>query len=168
MSRIDPMTMLIDQYNWQREHLVSTLDGLSEADMRRSHVRSGWTPLQVVHHLLHDVERFWFRGVIAGEPDFIASELPNGWRMDDAVLTADVMAMYREECAHSNEILRSRAFDAAPAWWPDDEAMGAPMTSIYKAVLHAFTDTTVHAGQLDIVRESIDGHQWLVLDNSFD
>jgi hypothetical protein len=30
-------------------------------------------------------------------------------------------------------------------------------------MLHVITETCLHAGHLDAVRELIDGHQWLVL-----
>jgi hypothetical protein len=30
--------------------------------------------------------------------------------------------------------------------------------------MHVITETATHAGQLDVVRESIDGKTWLVLD----
>ena len=52
----------------QREHVLGILDGLDEASLRRPVLPSGWSCLGLVQHLAVDVERFWFRGVVAGEP----------------------------------------------------------------------------------------------------
>jgi hypothetical protein len=49
----------------QRRSALAVLDGLSEADARRSVVPSGWTPLSLAVHL-GGVERHWF-GSIARE-----------------------------------------------------------------------------------------------------
>lgn len=48
---------------------------LPPAARRRSYVRSGWTPRGLVRHLGLDVERVWFRAVMAGED----VELPEGY-----------------------------------------------------------------------------------------
>ena len=45
--------------------------------------------------------------------------------------------------------------------WPD--FLGSRETA-EEIVLHVITETATHAGQLDVVRESIDGKTWLVLD----
>ena len=51
----------------QRDHVLGILEGLSEEDLRRPMLPSQWTCAGLVHHLAIDVERFWFRAVIAGE-----------------------------------------------------------------------------------------------------
>ncbi len=49
-----------------REHILGALDGLSDEDLRRAVLPSGWTCLGLMHHLALDVERFWFRNVMSG------------------------------------------------------------------------------------------------------
>jgi len=51
----------------QRHHVLGVLEGLSEEDLRRPMLPSQWTCAGLVHHLAIDVERFWFRAVVAGE-----------------------------------------------------------------------------------------------------
>jgi hypothetical protein len=38
-----------------------------------------------------------------------------------------------------------------------------PSRPLHETILHVLTETASHAGHLDIARELIDGHQWLVL-----
>ncbi len=47
----------------QREHVLGVLEGLSEEDLRRLVLPSGWSCLALLRHLTLDVERFWFAGV---------------------------------------------------------------------------------------------------------
>ena len=37
------------------------------------------------------------------------------------------------------------------------------MNSLREIILHTMTETACHTGHLDVVRELIDGRQWLVL-----
>ena len=64
----DETQALLTSLNAQREHVLGALDGLSEDVLRRALLPSGWTPLGMVQHLALDVERFWFRCAVAGEP----------------------------------------------------------------------------------------------------
>src|SRR5258708_37892060 len=59
---------LLESLTDQRQHVLGILEGLSEEDLRRPVLPSGGTCLGLVHHLALDVERFWFRAVMAGEP----------------------------------------------------------------------------------------------------
>ncbi|MFB7715796.1 DUF664 domain-containing protein, partial [Streptomyces sp. NPDC056105] len=64
-AELDALKGALDR---QREHVVGILAGLSEEDLRRPVLPSGWSCLALLRHLTLDVERFWFSGVIAGEP----------------------------------------------------------------------------------------------------
>ncbi len=59
---------LLEWLSDQRAHVLGVLKGLSEEDLRRPVLPSGWTCLALVRHLAVDDERFWFRAVAAGEP----------------------------------------------------------------------------------------------------
>ena len=64
----------------QRNHVLGILEGLSEEDLRRPILLSQWTCAGLVHHLAIDVERFWFRAVVAGEP-MPDDEADNAWQV---------------------------------------------------------------------------------------
>ena len=61
------VSALLSSLTDQRSHVVGILEGLPEEALRRPVLPSGWTCLGLVRHLTLDVERFWFRAVVAGE-----------------------------------------------------------------------------------------------------
>src|ERR1700678_1062907 len=57
---------LLEWLDDQRGHVLGVLKGLSEENLRRPVLPSGWSCLALVQHLAVDDERFWFHGVAAG------------------------------------------------------------------------------------------------------
>ena len=51
----DETQALLMSLSAQREHVLGTLDGLSEDALRRPLLPSGWTPLGMVRHLTLEV-----------------------------------------------------------------------------------------------------------------
>lgn len=152
---------LLGSLAWKRSHILEALEGLDEAALNRVHVASGWTPLDLVRHLTIDVERYWFRAVMAGEPEAVAFAAGDnsGWRLGTPRTYADVVAAYRAETAHSDRILSALEPHAAPRW-PEGAGGHTDLTSV---ITHVLVDTATHAGHLDILREGIDGKQFLVV-----
>jgi hypothetical protein len=153
---------LRDWLGYQREHVLGILEGLSEDDLRRPVLPSGWTCLGLVNHLALDVERFWFRAVAAGEQ----VELGDGdaaWRVGPDVPAQAVFELYRRETALADAVISTTPLDAAPAWWPAEIFPGLPPRNLRNNILAVITETACHAGHLDAVRELIDGRTWLVL-----
>jgi uncharacterized damage-inducible protein DinB len=62
----DPRELLVGYLDWYRDAVLRKLDGLSEEELRRSRLPSGWAPLDLLKHLT-GVERRWFRWGFAGE-----------------------------------------------------------------------------------------------------
>jgi hypothetical protein len=155
------LTFALAELRAQRHHVEKAVAGLSPADLSTAHPPVSWTPGSVLHHLALDVERWWFSAVLAGDEAARGyfDEHPGGaWTVPPGT---DVSAVYAEEQAASDRVLSSVAPDDAPAWWP---SFLGPQKNVAQVVLHVVTETAAHAGQLDVVRESIDGTQWLVLD----
>ena len=148
--------------DYQREHVLGILEGLSEDDLRRPVLPSGWTCLGLVNHLALDVERFWFRAVVAGEQVALAQG-DAAWRVDPDVPAQAVFELYREEIARADQVIDTTPLDAAPAWWPTEIFPGLPPRDLRNNILAVITETACHAGHLDAVRELIDGRTWLVL-----
>jgi hypothetical protein len=146
----------------QREHVLDAVQGLTEAELRRPVLPSGWTCLGLVQHLTLDVERFWFRAVVAGEHVELASD-DAGWQVKHTTAASDVLDAYREEIRLSDEILAQTPLNAAPVWWPVEVFADLPERDLRATVLHVLTETACHAGHLDAARELIDGRQHLVL-----
>ncbi|MFJ4783503.1 DUF664 domain-containing protein [Streptomyces sp. NPDC088794] len=149
----------------QRRHVLGTLDGLDEEALRRPVLPSGWHCLGMVQHLALDVERFWFRAVVAGDETTIHA-LTSGdeaWKVDPETRAAAVLDSYRQEAELADAVITATAADAALAWWPHD-LFGEPhLHTLRDVLLHVITETACHAGHLDAARELIDGRRWLVL-----
>lgn len=126
---------------------------------------SGWHCLGLVKHLALSDEHYWFRCVVAGESlDFFPTEPNADWQVGPEESAADVFELYRAEIRRSDAILAATALDAAPAQ-PDPgwASWGMDFPDVRSVVVHVVTETAVHAGHLDAVRELVDGRQWVVL-----
>jgi uncharacterized damage-inducible protein DinB len=145
----------------QRAHVVAALDGLSDEQLRQAVLPSGWTALGMVQHLALDVELFWFRRAVAGEP-LALTHGDEAWQVPADVPGAVVVGRYREEIAKANAVIAATPLDAMPAWWPGN-ADHFPPRPLRETILHVITETAAPAGHLDAFRELTDGTQWLVL-----
>jgi hypothetical protein len=153
--------MLLSELSRQRQHVKSALDGLSAPQLLTATPPRTWAPLAALHHLALDVERWWFHAIVANDPDAWAyfEVNPGGaWSVPDGT---DVLALYQAECIASDAILSDADLDRRPIAWPD---FLGPARMVGEIVLHVIVETAAHAGQLDIVRELIDGRQYLVID----
>jgi hypothetical protein len=159
---IDEKTALLTVLRGQREHVLGALDGLPEDDLRRPVLPTGWSCLGLVHHLAVDVERFWFRAVLAGEQVELF-EGDGGWQEPEGMGADDVLDLYRDDAARPDALVEAHGLEDGPAWWPEDLFPGLPVRDVRRLVLAVITETATHAGHLDAVRELIDGRTWLVL-----
>lgn len=93
----------------QRNHVIGVLEGLSEEDLRRLVLPSGWSCLALLRHLTVDVERFWFLGVIAGDPE-VAGQLTAGaeahWLVPEGMSAEQVFADYRAAITAADAVPR--------------------------------------------------------------
>ncbi|HEY3002482.1 MAG TPA: DinB family protein [Kribbellaceae bacterium] len=150
----------------QRRHVLGILEGLDDEALRKPVLPSGWTCLGLVRHLTMDIERFWFRAVMAGEQDVIdeLAELgDDAWKVGPEESAADVLAAYRRETELTDAVVGALPADAPPAWWPEEQFGGWRMDDLREVVLHVLVETACHAGHLDAARELVDGRQWRVL-----
>ena len=153
---------LLSSLNNQREHVLGSLEGLPTEALRRPVLPSGWTCLGLVQHLAIDVERLWFRRVVAGEPPD-DHEPADAWQVAPDVPAEAVLGLYRREIELANVIIAATPPDAEPAWWPDELFGSWRLHDAREIILHVISETATHAGHLDAVRELIDGRTWLIL-----
>jgi uncharacterized damage-inducible protein DinB len=156
-------TTLLSYLSAQRAHVLGILEGLDEEALRRSVLPSGWTCLGLVQHLALDVERFWFRCIVASEQTAIDGLSADAWHVGAEVPAAAVFDVYRQEIDRANAIITATPLSAAPAWWPADLFGDWRLHNLRQIILHVMTETACHAGHLDAARELIDGRRWLVL-----
>lgn len=146
----------------QRDHVLGILEGLPDEALRRPVLPSGWTCLGLVRHLAIDVERFWFRSIIAGQQVEPRESDAAVWQVTPDEPAESVFGLYRQEIELANAIIAATPMDTAPARWPD-EWPDWRFGDLRETILHVITETACHAGHLDAARELIDGRTWLVL-----
>jgi hypothetical protein len=79
ITRLSERELLLDRLADQRRHVLTQLEGLSDEQLRRPVLPSGWSCLGLVRHLTLSDERYWFEVVVAGQPlDF----WPEGYNGD--------------------------------------------------------------------------------------
>jgi len=154
---------LLSSLTGQREHILGILEGLGDADLRRPVLPSAWTCLGLVHHLAVDVEQWWFRRITAGQEIDPDESSTSAWQVAPEQSAASVFDLYRQEIELANAIIAATPLDAAPAYWPEELWPNWRLQDLREITLHVITETAVHAGHLDAVRELIDGRRWLVL-----
>ncbi len=153
--------VLLSSLNTQREHVLGIIEDLPGEALRRRVLPSGWTCLGLVRHLALDVERFWFRSIVAGEQ----TELCQGdeaWQVSEDTPPDAVFGLYREEIGRANQIIAATSLDTPPARWPD-YWQNWRFAGLREIMLHVITETACHAGHLDAARELIDGRKWMVV-----
>jgi Protein of unknown function (DUF664) len=142
----------------QREALIDKLQGLSEADARRTSTVSSLSLLSLVKHSAI-WERRWFQVIAAGRafsgewPEVEPNEVDPTFRLSDGDRVETVVAYYREQIALSNEILGTLDL-STPCSWPE-----VAHRDLRWVALHMIEETARHAGHADIIRESIDGRR---------
>ncbi|ACQ81039.1 protein of unknown function DUF664 [Beutenbergia cavernae DSM 12333] len=147
-----------------RRHVLDQAAGMDEAQLRAVVAPSGWSTLGLLRHLTLSDERYWFEVVVAGGPLDFWPEGPNGdWVVADDEDPDAVLTAYRHAIATSDRILAGVDLDAPPRRPEPGWADSGAFPTVRSVVLHVIVETSTHAGQLDLVREVLDGHQHLVL-----
>lgn len=148
--------MLLDYLDFYRSALRGKLDGLTEDDLRRSTLPSGWSPLELLNHLTH-VERRWlvwgFEGTDVGDP--WADRQEGRWFVPVGLSYADLLVELDAQASVTREVVSRHELDDLGAH--GDRWRGAPPASLERVLLHLLQEYARHVGQLDVVRELLDG-----------
>ncbi len=151
----------------QRGRVFAILDGLPADALRHAALPSGWTCLELVHHLAQE-ERLWFRGIVAGEPVKLPDSLDDDaaeWQVGPNESPESVFDLYRDEIKRANVITETTPLDDPPRRlferWPEWK-----IPEVRWVVLHMIEETARHLGHLDAARELLDGRTGLAQDRT--
>ena len=147
----DTLLTLLDT---NRAVVVWKLGGLSLEEASLPVVDSGTSLLGLVKHLAY-VERWWFDDFFAGNTvDYPWSEEdPDAdFRIEEGETVDDVISLYVEAVARSNELVAEAQMDDLSA-----RSRGGEQFALRWIVAHMIEETARHAGHADIIRELIDG-----------
>jgi uncharacterized damage-inducible protein DinB len=150
--------ILLSYLRGYRLGLEMKCDGLDAEQLaRRSVPPSTMSLLGLVRHMA-DVERQWFRRVMAqadAPPLYWSDDVEDAdWAgaVPDPAVVADAWRSWREEVAFAE-----RYVDASP-----DLAVSSPMkdgstVALFEVILHMVEEYARHVGHADLLRERIDG-----------
>ena len=152
-SRTDVLLGYLDHF---RSAVLSKLDGLDDRELRSSRLPSGWTPLELLHHLVH-VERRWlvwgFEGQPVAEPWGDARD--GRWSVPSGTDVAALVRDLHEQARTTRRIVESHAL--VDVGQPGERWEGQPPATLERVLLHLLQEYARHAGHLDVVRELVDG-----------
>jgi len=162
----EPKATLKRYLQRSREALLGKLDGLSERDLRMPRTPTGTNLVGIVKHCAN-VE-IGYLGLTFGRvwptPDdacyvpleAYADDVQADWYLPAEVPTADLVDFYRRVREFADATIDELPLDAtgAPPWWgpaADNEV------TLHHMLVRVVDDLARHAGQADVIRESIDG-----------
>ena len=169
-SRVEPDPGLGDEAAHHAAYLafyratcVAKCRSLAATDLVRSRLPSGWTPLELLHHLAH-MERRWFTWGFLGEPvaDPWGDSRGDGeqpWRVPDSFGLEAVVAMLEEQGERTRLVLAGNDLDAVAATGGRfDGGPGAePPPDLRWICFHVLQEYARHAGHLDVAVELAGG-----------
>jgi hypothetical protein len=156
----DETELLLEYVRWQREQVVATTVGLTEAQLR-------WTPgngllpiIGIVSHLTH-MEWRWVEGRYLGSP---FPPRVDEFAVDAAVTRAAIIDAYWRQAQRTTAIVRAAPSLDAPCLGEEGGLGPAhlllgfdePITLRW-VLLHLVEETAHHAGHADATRELLDG-----------
>lgn len=148
----------LDQY---RSIIADKIDGMSEAELRTSRLPSGWTPIELLKHLVF-MERRWFRwGFAAEQVDAPWGDNRDGLRDDPWYVgpeeTVDELTAALHAGGERTRAIVERAELTTLSAFGGRFADDGPRPTLNWILFHVFQEYARHAGHLDVARELADG-----------
>ncbi|GAB3713842.1 mycothiol transferase [Mariniluteicoccus flavus] len=155
--------LFCDYLDFYRDVVEEKVRSLPEAALRESVVPSGWTPLELVQHLVF-MERRWFvwgfLGEAVDEPwgDNRGAEKSAGWEVDPSASLDALIERLHDGGRRTREILAGASLEAMAPPGPRFEGRYAGETaSLAWTCFHVLQEYARHAGHLDIAVELAGG-----------
>ncbi|WP_371521954.1 DinB family protein [Kitasatospora sp. NBC_01300] len=147
----DSLHVALDRH---RDAVLWKLDGLDDEQLRRPMTPSGTNLLGLVKHL-GGAELGWFCEAFGREtgplPFDVEADETSDMRVEPHESTEDVLAFYARARAAADQVIGELDLDDLGTSWFGDAV------SLRWVLIHMVTETTRHAGHVDILRELIDG-----------
>ena len=154
----DVTELLLGYLDYYRAVIAHKVVGLSDEQLRTSHLPSGWTPLELVKHLIY-MERRWLRwGFIAEQLSSpLGDEDEDGvWHVESSETTAHLLAELRSVGGETRSIAEHAELTETAT--PGGRfSKGDPLPSLAWTLVYVLQEYARHAGHLDVARELADG-----------
>ena len=148
-SRTEVFLRYLDYF---RSRVTSKLEALPAAELRRTRLPSGWTPLQLLKHLRY-VELRWLEWGFDGQDvaDPWGDDAGDRWYVADDETLATLLAGLRDQAERSRAIIEAHHLDEVGK--PGERWDGADPATLERVLFHLVQEYARHLGQLDIVTE---------------
>jgi len=148
--------VLLRYLDYFRSRLVGKLEALPAAELRRSALPSGWTPLELAKHLRY-VELRWlewgFEGRDVGDP--WGDRDGDRWAVGPDETLASLLVDLAAQAGRTRAIISSH--DLSEVGQPSDRWDGADPPTLERVLFHLIQEYARHLGHLDIVVEMATG-----------
>lgn len=155
----DVSTAILEYLDYFRDMVTRKVFSLSPADRERSAVPTGWTPEELLTHLLY-MERRWVVWGFCGEgieEPFADSPPTGGWRADpDRTLEELADQLARQGRTTRRVVLGAALTDPARRGGRFSTEAG-PTPTLLSILLHLNQEYARHAGHLDVACEILAG-----------
>ena len=152
-ARAEVLLWYLDYF---RSRLVSKLDSLPAGELGRSLVPSGWTPAELLNHLVH-TERRWvewrFEGRDVADP--WGDSQDGRWHVAAGQSLDGLVTALHAQAARTRAVVE--AHDLADLGQPGDRWDGGGPAALERVLLHLVQEYSRHLGHLDIVSELAGG-----------
>lgn len=159
LDSADTPVLFAAYLDYYRQAVDRKVRGLSDVDLRTSRLPSGWSPLELLIHLVH-MERRWFRWGFLGEQvdrpwgDHAGQDPHGPWAVPDGVGPDELLAALHAGGEATREVLA--AHDLAEHGALGGRFAEDPPTLAW-ICFHVLQEYARHAGHLDVAAEIAGG-----------
>jgi hypothetical protein len=156
----EPRGLFLDYLDYYRSVVTAKVHGMTDEQLSGSTVPSGWTPLELLTHLVY-MEQRWLRWGFAAEP----VEAPWGdsqgssdgpWRVEPEATLESLLTRLHDGGMRTREIVEGAELTDVAAVG-GRFAAGTTPPSLLWILFHVLQEYARHAGHIDVVRELADG-----------
>jgi len=148
-----------------RQTIIERVLSIGPDARRRSRLASGWTPIELLSHVLHMEQRWFVWGFLGEQVDDVWGDWDTdddpwdeastaSWRVEEAVTAEDLAERLRAVGRRTSEVLASHPLDAVAA---EGERFEGDPATLQWICLHVLQEYARHAGHLDIAVELAGG-----------
>jgi len=154
----DVKELFVRYLDFYRSAITAKIEGLSDDELRRSRLPSGWTPIELVKHLVF-MERRWLRWDFTGEqvadPWGDADE-EGRWHVGSKESLPALLEALHEGGRQTRRIVETADLEG-PSALGGRFASADEAPALVWVLFHVLQEYARHAGHLDVVRELADG-----------
>lgn len=137
--------------------MVAKVRALDDATRCTTNVPSGWTPLELLWHLVH-MERRWLAWVFVGrqleDPWADTPQDRQRWAVPADLTLKDVESWFATVAAETSSLLAATPLDTLAS---DVGRLRHNRPTLHGVLLHVLQEYARHAGHLDVVVELAGG-----------